>query len=242
MKFYQSKLLKRFSDIRHCYTTKHSGNVAFHVNDDKERVIANHKRLAQELHYDYKSLAHMKQVHSNAVKIITKKENFDAPPTCDALITNQKNIPLMIMVADCAPLLFFDTEKKSIAVAHAGRAGAFSNIIQNVIDVFVKDFHSKLENIYVSVGPSIGECCYEVGEEIVKEAKELGLEYAVAKRANHYFLNIRKILQTQLLNAGVQKENIEISPLCNACHTEDFYSYRVEKETGRFSGVILLRE
>ncbi len=242
MKFYQSKLLKSFSDIRHCYTTKHSRNVAFHVNDNTESIIANHKRLAQELYYDYKSLAHMKQVHSNAVKIITKKENFDAPPTCDALITNQKNIPLMVMVADCAPLLFFDTEQKTIAVAHAGRAGAFSNIIQNVIDVFVKDFHSKLENIYVSVGPSIGECCYEVGEEIAQEAKALGLEYAVAKRANNYFLNIRKILQTQLLNAGVKKENIEISLLCNSCHTEDFYSYRVEKETGRFSGVILLNE
>ena len=242
MKFYQSKLLKSFADIRHCYTTKHSGNLAFHVNDKKEKVIANHKRLAKEFDYDYRTLVHMKQVHSNAVKIITKKENFDAPPTCDALITNQKNTPLMVMVADCAPLLFFDKEQKSIAVAHAGRAGAFSNIIQNVIDTFIKNFQAKSENIYVSIGPSIGACCYEVGAEIVKEAKELHLDYAIEKRENSYFLNIRKILQTQLLNAGVKEENIEISALCNACHTESFYSYRVEKETGRFSGVILLSE
>jgi len=242
MKFYQSKLLNGFSGIRHCYTTKHSGNLAFHVGDKRENVIKNHKRLSEELHYDYRRVAHMKQIHSNAVKIITKKENFDAPLTCDALITNQKNISLMVMVADCAPLLFFDKEQKSIAVAHAGRAGAFSNIVQNVLNALIKNFHAKLENIYVSIGPSIGSCCYEVGEEIVQEALKRKLEYAIEQREKKYFLNIRKILQTQLLNAGVKESNIEISPLCNACHTENFYSYRVEKETGRFSGVILLSE
>ncbi len=242
MKFYQSKLLNAFSDIRHCYTTKHSKNLAFHVNDKIEEVIANHQHLAQELKYDCKTVVHMKQIHSNAVKIIDENDSFETPPTCDALVTNKKNIPLMIMVADCAPLLFYDKEKKTIGVAHAGRAGAFSNISQNVVDVFVNNFHAKPENIYVSIGPNIHQCCYEVGEEIFDETKKLDLEYAIQKRDNSYFLNIQKILQTQLLNAGIQKENIETAPLCTACNTTNFYSYRAEKETGRFSGIIFLKD
>jgi hypothetical protein len=242
MQFYQSKLLNNYATLSHCYTTKQSGNLAFHVGDEKENVIQNHQKLAKQLGYDHMKLVHMKQIHSNHVQIVTNNDNFTNPPTCDAVITNKKGIPLMVMVADCAPLLFYDTKNKTIGVAHAGRTGAFKNIIKNVIAAFKNDFNADTDDIIVSVGPSIGVCCYEVGEEIYQEAKELQLDYAIKTEANRYYLDIRAILQTQLLQEGIKKENIEISPLCNACHTEDFYSYRVEKETGRFAGVILLQE
>jgi len=242
MKFHQSNLLKQFSNLASLFTTKESGNLAFHVGDAKENVVKNHKLLANELAYSYGSLTHMQQIHSNKVHKLTAEDNFFHPPSCDALITNEKNRPLMVMVADCSPLLFYDAAQEVIAVAHAGRAGAFSNIVQNVIDMFVQEYHSHKKDIYVSVGTSIQKCCYEVGYEIYEEAKTLSLEYAIEKRDEKYYLDIQKILHKQLGDAGIRAKNCEFSTACTACSTQKYYSYRAEQKTGRFAGVIFLKD
>ena len=249
MQIIQSKLLNKFSELTHGFTTKDGGcsaepysslNLAFHVNDDKKSVIDNHKLLAQELNYDKSTLVHMKQIHSNIVHIVKDDDNFYNPPSCDALITNKPHTPLMVMVADCSPILFYDTSQKVIAVAHAGRAGAFTNIVQNVIKSFINDFNSNVDDIIVSVGASIGACCYEVGEEINIEAQELNLEYAISKHQNSYYLDISKILKTQLLQAKVKEENIEFSIECSCCNSNTYFSYRVQNTTGRFAGLVFL--
>lgn len=240
MKFYHSKQLNSFSNLTHAFTLRRSGNLAFHVNDDILHVKANHKLLAEELGYDFASLVHMKQIHSDIVHVVTD-ENFDNPPTCDALITDKPNTPLMVMVADCSPILFYDNDKKVIAAAHAGRQGAFKNIVKNVIECFVNEFNSNPENVHVSIGASIGVCCYEVGDEIYEEARELGLEYAVQKRDGSFYLDISKILETQLLTCGIKKENIEISDECTKCKSDKYFSYRAQSSTGRFAGVLALK-
>jgi hypothetical protein len=240
MKFYHSKQLNSFSNLTHAFTLRQSGNLAFHVNDNIIHVKANHKLLAKELGYNFASLVHMKQIHSDIVHVITN-ENFYNPPTCDALITDKPDTPLMVMVADCSPILFYDDEKKVIAVAHAGRQGAFKNIVKNVISCFVNEFNSGLENIHVSIGASIGVCCYEVGSEIYEEAKELGLEYSVQKRDSSFYLDISKILETQLLTCGIKKENIEICDECTRCKSNKYFSYRAQSSTGRFAGVLALK-
>ena len=241
MKFYQSSLLNQFPDLLHTFTTKKDGNIAFHVGEDKKSVLVAHKLLGEKHSYDSRTLIHMKQIHSNKVHIVTENESFEYPPSCDALVTNKKNTPLMVMVADCSALLFYDNVQKVIGVVHAGRAGAFNNIVQNLLDVFTQEFHSKTKDIYVSISPAICQNCYEVGKEIEQEAKSLNLEYAIKKEQERYYLNIRAILEKQLLQGGLQKEHIEVSPLCNACNTQTYYSYRKEGQTGRFSGVLMLK-
>ena len=240
MQIYQTKLLNSFPCLKTYFTNRDDGNLAFHVGDKEERVVQNHKKLSKKLGYEYKNLVHMKQIHSNDVKIIERDDNFLNPPSCDALITNKKKKPLMVMVADCAPLLFYDDVTKTIAVAHAGRAGAFKNIVQKLVNSFVDDFHAKAENICVSVGANIKKCSYEVGEEIVKEAQNLHLSYAIEQRDAKYFLDINAILHAQLLEAGLQEKNIEFSPECSYCSENSYFSYRREKQTGRFAGVIFL--
>jgi len=239
MQIIQSKLLKQFVGITHGFTTKKNGNLAFHIGDYKESVIKNHQQLSKLMGYNIDSLVHMKQIHSTIVKRVDKGVCFNNPLTCDALITNLKATPLMVMVADCSPILFYDSKREIIAVAHAGRAGAFSNIISKVIKSFEDDFSSKRQDIIVTVGSSILECCYEVGQEIYEEAKDLNLEYSLSRREGSYYLNISKILLKQLLNAGIQQKNIEISQNCSCCSTE-LFSYRREDITGRFAGVIVL--
>jgi len=251
MKIYQSNLLKNFKNITHAFTTKHEGvskapyatlNLAFHVGDESSDVESNHQLLAQHLKYEKNSLIHMKQIHSSKVHKVGENDNFENPQKCDALITNKQNTPLMVMVADCAPVLFYDPLNEVIAVAHAGRAGAFQNIVKNVLNTFMQDYNSEVQNILVSVGANIKPCCYEVGSEIVEEAIKLDMNYAIKVQNESFFLDINAILETQLLKEGVKKEHIELTDTCTCCQNEKYFSYRAEGVTGRFCGVIYLHK
>ncbi len=241
MKFYYSEKLGSFPELLHAFTTKQSGNLAFHVEDDEMRVQKNHELLAKELGYEKNSLVHMKQIHSDIVHIVTN-EDFKTPPICDALMTNKPNTPLMVMVADCSPVLFYDDKKKVIAAAHAGRQGAFKNIVKNVVEKMKIEFGSDPKDIRVSVGASIGNCCYEVGAEIYDEAKILGLEYAIEKKYDSFYLDVSKILNAQLISCGIKRENIEFCNECSCCNTDKYFSYRAEGSTGRFSGILMIKE
>ena len=130
--------MKTVSKINYFFTDKRDKNLAFHVDDILENVLQNHQKLAQKLSYNKEKLIHMKQIHSNIIKIINRDDNFSHPSICDGIITNKLNTPLMVMVADCSPILLFDANKGVVAAVHAGRAGAFSNIIKNIIKEMIK--------------------------------------------------------------------------------------------------------
>ncbi len=221
------------------FTDREDGNVAFHVGDDISSVLSNHEILALKHNYDYSKLVHMKQIHSDIVHVVEETDSFETPPTCDALITDKKNIPLMVMVADCSPIIFYDQKQHIIAVAHSGRAGTFQNISKNVIEKFRTFYNSDITDIEITVGPAIGVCCYEVGLEIVNEVKELGLEYAIQEKNKRYYLDIPAILKTQFIELGI--ENYTISDECTCCNTQKYYSYRGEGKTGRFSAIVELQ-
>lgn len=242
MKIRSSKLLHPFSKhLTYTFTTQSDGNLAFHVNDNPLRVEVNHTQLCKKLNYQKNALIHMQQIHSAKVHIVQDTDTFHNPHKCDALVTNKKNTPLMVMVADCSPLLFFDPVENVIAVAHAGRQGAFKNIVKNTIQTMQNTYNTEASNILVSIGASIGVCCYKVGEEIYAEALELGLDYSLEKKENRYHLNISSIIEKQLLEAKIKKENIEISKECTSCKSKVYFSYRAKNNTGRFAGVIMLK-
>jgi YfiH family protein len=239
LKIYKSKLI----GIKHCFSTRWGGiskkpyddlNLAYHVGDNKDDVDKNHQILAEFMGYDPKKLIYMDQIHSNKVVVVDKKTK--TPPSCDALITDKKDTPLMVMSADCAGVLFYDDKKKVIAVSHVGRAGAFGDIISNVIKVFKDRFFSDPKDIKVLVGPNIKACCYEVSQKEIAMAKELGYHFAC--KDTH--LDIDSIILYQLKKNNIPKENIEFLDICTRCNSDMFFSYRKEKTTGRNCGVIIL--
>ncbi len=241
MQIIQSTLLNHFTNLSHCFTTKDVGNLAFHVGDNAISVHQKHEKLAKFLHYKKYSLIHMKQVHSSHVHIINKSDNFNNPQECDALVRNKINTPLMVMVADCSPILFYDKTKQVIAVAHAGRQGAFKNIIKNTIDTMKNNYHSKPKDICVSIGASIGVCCYEVGVNIYNEASQLHLDYSLKVKKNRYYLDIRSVLKKQLLDSAILTQHIDISNECASCKSDKYFSHRVDSKSGRFCGLIMLK-
>jgi YfiH family protein len=230
--------MKKHNNILYTFTTKSDGNLAFHVGDDEKNVIKNHETLANKLGYNKDKLVHMKQIHSDIVHIVDSNDDFYNPPQCDALVTNKTQTPLMVMVADCSPVVFYDNVKGVIAVAHAGREGAFKNIVQKTILTMISKFNSKAKNIYVKIGANIDLCCYEVGQEIYDEGCKLGYKKSFQIRDGCYFLDIDKILKKQLLACGISTKHIEISDECTCCKSDKYYSYRKETKTGRFCAVI----
>lgn len=193
------------------------------------------KNLAKKHNYDSKKLCHMQQIHSNIVKVVQDNQVLYK---CDGLITNKKNTPLMVMVADCIPILFYDKVKKVIGVAHSGRVGTFENISKNIVESMVKNFDCNPKDIVVTLGPSIQKCCYEVSQEIVTYTKENFGEEFVENRK----IDLQGINKKQLLSLGILENNIVISSTCTRCSDEPYFSYRKNNSCGRFAGIIMLRD
>jgi len=169
-----------------------------------------------------KKLVFMKQIHSDIVKIIDKNTPLQE---CDAMITNDKDVALCVVVADCVPVIFKDATNKVIAVAHAGRLGSYKNIVQKTIDTMKKSFTCKEENIKIFFGPSIRKCCYEVGQEVIK-----GYEEFISLKNGKTYLDLIELNKKN-------RQNVSIDANCTCCNT-DYFSYRREATKERFCGVV----
>lgn len=232
----------------------HSMNMALHVNDKEEDVIYNRKLLASLIGFPYDAWTNAEQVHGNRIEVVNlshkgkgRFKQDDAIKGTDGLVTDTPGILLTSFYADCVPLYFLDPEKKVIGLAHAGWKGTVLKIAEKMIETMKYSFGSDPEQIKVAIGSSIGQCCYEVNEEVIQPLKKtisMIPEGAIIDKQNgHYDLDLKKINREIVIYAGIKPQNIEISSWCTSCHTEWFYSHRKEKgKTGRMASWIGLRK
>lgn len=216
------------------FTSTKDGNLAYHVDDLKQNVDKNRLELCKRLNLDIKNLFYMNQVHGNNVKIIDE----NSPrliDNCDGIITNKKNLSLMVMVADCIPILFLDRKKELIAAVHAGRNSTFLKISELTITKMIENFSSSVEDIEVFMGPSIQKCCYEVSNEMATVVKKsFGEEFCDGR-----FIDLQGINKKLISDMGVT--NITISNTCTKCSKEAFFSYRNDNSCGRFAAIITVQ-
>ena len=221
--------------VFYTFTDKNDGNLAFHVEDNEINVIKNRKNLALKLGYNYEDLVYMNQIHSANI-IVVDENSPKLVDNCDSIITRSKNLPLMVMVADCIPILMFDDKQGIIAAIHAGRNSTFLEISKKTAEVFIEKFSSNPEDIRVILGASIQKCCYEVSDELSKIVENsFGKEFV----ENNY-IDLQGINKKQLNDLGIK--NIEISNICTKCGDKPYFSYRKDKKTGRFAGIIILKD
>jgi len=247
--FYLFDHLQKYTEVLHVVTTKSSDlpyafSLALHTGEDRAEIIANRNKLSKllntnkELHYIVAN-----QTHSDHIKVIQKQENKgwesleDAIEDCDALITNVEGLVLCILTADCVPVLLYDKNKNVVAAIHAGWKGTQAQIVTKTVQKMTEVFGSNPKDILAGIAPSIGSCCYEVGEDVAGHFFKS--PEAFTKQGEKYMLNLPYLNQQQLLDAGVEKANIEMSSICTACEVERFFSYRKEKGcSGRFMSMI----
>lgn len=251
--FYKFKHFENTPHLIHLVSTKsstfpYSFSLALHTGEDKNNIISNRQHLANQLHSDTKlHFIVAQQTHSDNIQHITEEntkgweELHDAIEACDALITNIPNVVLSILTADCVPILLYDTQNHAIAAIHAGWKGTKANITQQTVKRMQEVFSTEPKHIIAGIAPSIGRCCYEVGDDVAKHFFDIPQSYTQVK--NKYMLDLPYINKKQLLQAGVEDTNIEMSNICTACHTERFFSYRKEAGcSGRFMSMIALKE
>ena len=213
----------------------HSLNLGSHVNDYLPDVIENRRLLAQKHHLAASDFVYMNQVHGTDVRVISS--NASPINDCDAMITTVPGLVLMVLVADCVPMVFADVRKNVVAVAHAGWRGTVGGIGAKVIAAMCEGWDCCAEDIHVIIGPSICACCYNVGEEVLQSIDDTHPEMrsAIIRKGNQHFFDLQLANVTHLIGRGVLPAHIDRHAQCVCCHSDQWFSYRASGgTTGRF--------
>jgi len=174
--FYTFPSLGAFPELIHAVSTRHGGvskppfatlNLTWAVGDDPEAVEENHRRLCAALGVPREALVSPRQVHSAEVRRVGAGDRGRFIPGCDALITDEPGVPLLLRFADCVPIFLYDPRRKAIGLAHAGWRGTVAGMAQAIVRAMAEAFGSRPGDLVAALGPAIGPCCYEVGPEVV---------------------------------------------------------------------------
>lgn len=142
----------------------------------------------------------------------------------DGLITDRSQVGLVTIHADCVPLFFLDPRHKAIGLAHAGWRGTVGKIGAKMIRRMQEDFGSDPADLLAAIGPSIGPCCFEVGEDVEKQFEAAFADHRAelirpAKSSGKFYVDLWEANRQTMLSEGVLPEHITVTDLCTACHS-----------------------
>ena len=175
---------------------------------------------------DIENIVAATQSHTGFCRLIVTPQS-EIHKNIDAFVTRDQSIHLSVTTADCLPVYMYDPKTNCIGIAHAGWRGLLDNIIQSTLTTFVHE-GSAIHDILVGIGPGIGPCHFEIQNDVYAQIPH-NLKTTVARKNEAYYWDIKEAARTLLIEEGVVRENIEISPLCTYCETDLFFSYRREK-------------
>ena len=172
------------------------------------------------------NLATVKQVHSADVVVADGRTGVLGQ--ADAIVGHGSPILIGIKTADCLPILLVDPVNRALGVVHAGWRGTAAKIAVKAIREMRERFGSHPARMHAAMGPCIGSCCFEIGDEVAEQFEDyFG---AISHRNPRPHLDLVQVNHHQLHFAGIPKLQIYDSGQCTMCRTDDFYSYRKEKE------------
>lgn len=206
-------------------------NLGAHVGDDPEAVLRNRLALAARLAVPADHLIHMDQVHGADVLVVHGPG--DGGRRGDAMVTTSAELALVVLVADCVPVLLADPETGVCAVAHAGRAGLVAGVVPAVVAAARARGAGALRAV---VGPSVCARCYEVPDLLRAEAAAVSPAAYAVSWTGTAAVDIAAGVVDQLRTLDVPTTWV---PGCTR-EDERYYSHRRGAPTGRFAGVVRL--
>jgi len=242
-------------------TTRHGGvsagpydslNLGGHVGDDPKAVAENRNRLAAALGVARVTFAD--QRHTDRIAVVGEPlagrghdgaaDAAAAFPATDAMITNLPSVALAILVADCAPVVFYDPARRAIGVAHSGRVGTIKGIVPKTIAAMTETFGSSPGDLLIGIGPAIGAASYEIGSaeaaEVMAAFGPDGKQLLAENRPGHALFDLPGAIRRQLHLAGIPSANVHDLAVDTRQSTDTFFSDRAARPCGRFAAVARL--
>jgi len=182
----------------------------------------------------YKKIIIPEQIHSTNIVIFENKNNekLEKIIETDGVVTKEDNVILTVITGDCCPIIFSDRKNGVIGISHQGWRGSVKRMAQKMVDKMI-EIGADLKEIKVALGPSIGECCYDVDDDRYYEFREEFDGYAdkiFHTRAGRKHLNLTLLNYLLLTDCGIKKKNIDHFPFCTRCDKKRFFSFRRDKK------------
>ena len=190
-------------------------------------------------------LARVRQVHGAEVRVV-RGDSFDAPaPDADAVITATPGLAVTVVAADCVPILLADPATGAVAAVHAGWRGTCARVAAATVAALAREFGVDPARLVAAIGPSIGACCYDVGDDLLRAFDEAGhssidrAAWFSRDAAGRLRLDLWRANADQLVHAGLAPDAVHVSGLCTRTNVGVFESYRAEGErAGRMAAII----
>ncbi len=212
-------------------------NLGKSTNDVQENVLQNRELFFSSLNIPIDKIALSKQVHGTE---ILEAGNPIIESGFDALVTNKKNLYLVVSIADCTPILIHDEKNNAVAAIHAGWRGTAAKIVSNTLTRMNTLYGTLGQDCRAFIGACIGYSAFEVGVEVAEHFSD-----TVKKKrgVDKFLIDLKSENKNQLISFGLRPENIEISTHCTVVNNDLYFSHRHEKGiTGRMLAVIGIRE
>ena len=173
---------EKFSGIVHGFSTRLGGvsqgiyesmNLSFTRGDDEAAVRENYRRLSDAMGFSMEDIVTSDQTHTTNVRVVTEEDrgNGITKPRpyadVDGMITNVPGLVLATFYADCVPLFFIDPVHKAVGLSHSGWRGTVGKIGKATVEKMTEEFQTDPSELYVAIGPSICQDCYEVSEDVI---------------------------------------------------------------------------
>jgi len=253
----RGRLLSAVANVTHGITRRvpglglADGNIGYGPPRDQADAWEMRLQWSAAIGVDPDTLATAGQVHGASVlRVAATDAGRGASPGSgriglgDALITDEPGVALLALFADCLPIILVDPARPAVAVAHAGWRGTVADVAGAVVGAMAAAFGSDPNRLLAFLGPAIGPCCYEVGDDVTSAWRDRAGSVAgpaLRQAEDVTTFDLRTANEVLLMRAGLRHDHIETSPVCTRCAGEAWFSLRGQGPlTGRFGAIIAL--
>lgn len=241
-------------------------NINHYCGDDEKAISINRSTLCNLLHITDEQLVYPHQTHQTEVRAITPSfyeltndERNSFLEGVDVVMTNLPGVCIGVSTADCIPVLLYDEAHHAMAAVHAGWRGTVARIVEKTVRKMEESYHTHPQQLHAVIGPGISLRNFEVGDEVYNAFREA--DFPMDKIAQHYpvsasiedrktsgdlmrwHLDLPECNRLQLIDCGLEKEQIQLSGICTYDRCDEYFSVRrLGINSGRIFTGILLKE
>jgi YfiH family protein len=250
-----SKLLGKHSELIHGFSSAGAGNMSMAKGPAGE-VLGRRRAFCEAVGVQAGSLVMVDQVHGGEIVSVTEADRGKGAATlksplgeADGLCTDEPGVTLAVLVADCAAVYCYDPECGAIGLAHSGWRGTAHGIAGNLVNVLCEGYGCGAHRLLSWVSPCIGGDSFEVGTEVLEQFRQGQPDVTRDEEWFHpwpkkgkWYIDLKMLIERQLLQAGLKRSRLEVSPECTYSNV-DYFSYRrTGTGCGHMMALMALRE